>query len=84
MQEIENKSGYIKTWGRVFSEFGTLGQETCVAKMDELFPGKLDSNHKWATWYKAYYNMGKILGYPNPVKIHWKKAKVEVVQEVQA
>jgi hypothetical protein len=77
--EIQTKSekpkgGFIKTFGKIFSEFGTEGKMVVQAKMLELFPEKAETIEKWSEWYKAYYNMGKITGFENPVKIHWKKA----------
>lgn len=72
------KPGFIKTFGKIFSEFGTQGKLVVQEKMKEIFPEKIETIEKWTEWYKAYYNMGKIQGY-NPdesQKIHWKKANV--------
>jgi hypothetical protein len=69
------KLGFIKEFGRIFSEFGSQGKSVVQEKMLELFPQKSETIEKWTEWYKAYYNMGKIQGY-NPdedQKIHWKK-----------
>lgn len=68
----ENKSGFIKTWGRVFKELGTQGKDRVILEMKKLCPDKKESIEKWVEWYKAYYNMGKILGHENPQKISWK------------
>lgn len=69
------KPGFIKTFGRIFSEFGSQGKSVVQEKMLELFPEKSDTITKWVEWYKAYYNMGKISGYSpdESQRIHWKK-----------
>ena len=73
--EKVSKPGFIKTFGKIFQEFGSQGKEIVQAKMLEIFPEKSDTIEKWTEWYKAYYNMGKIPGYsPDEAqKIHWKK-----------
>lgn len=71
-----SKPGFIKTFGKIFSEFGSEGKEIVQQKMLEIFPEKSETIEKWTEWYKAYYNMGKIPGF-NPdetQKIHWRKS----------
>lgn len=70
----KNHSGFIKTFGKIFFEYGNQGKQIVQQKMLELFPEKAETIEKWTTWYKAYYNMGKISGYETPEKISWKKA----------
>lgn len=67
------KPGFIKTFGKIFAEFGKDGKSVVQSKMLEIFPEKSETISKWTEWYKGYYNMGRIPGYENPEKISWKK-----------
>jgi len=76
-EEKVKKPGFVKTFGKIFQEFGNSGEKVVQEKMLELFPEKSETIERWTEWYKAYYNMGKIKGFsPNESeKIHWKKVK---------
>ena len=73
--EKVKKPGFIKEFGRIFSEFGNLGKEKVQEEMLKIFPNKSETIEKWTEWYKAYYNMGKIKGFSpdESQRIHWKK-----------
>ncbi len=60
-------------WGEAFSK--GLNKEEVVAYMTERFPQAAERIQKWVTWYKNFYNMGKIEGFETPTKVEWPTEK---------
>ena len=63
----------IHAWGEMFQTAAQdgLSREEVINTMKEKFPAKAGTIDKWVDWYKNYYNMGKIKGFENPVKVLW-------------
>lgn len=61
-------------WGPVFTQAATEGRDRqwVIEEMKARYPDKVETILKWTDWYKNFYNMGKIQGFENPVKVSWK------------
>ena len=68
------------SWGELLHKAATdpsYTEEMLKAEMISRFPAKEETVVKWTGWYKNFYNMGKLKGYENPVKVNWTSAEDE-------
>lgn len=74
-------------WGEVFSQAANENQDQAWVEQEMLarFPEKEETIRKWTPWYKNFYNMGKIKGFENPVKVTWQsEAQLKRAEEKEA
>lgn len=66
-----------KSWGETFHIAATEGKDQAWVEQEMLarHPNKEETISKWTTWYKNFYNMGRIKGFENPVQVNWKVAE---------
>ena len=70
----EPRKTMASAWGAAFAKAATDPSYTKAALQADMiaqFPEKEETVLKWTDWYKNFYNMGKIKGYENPVKVLW-------------
>lgn len=83
-KERKPRTSMISVWGETFHRAATEGLTEADVKaiMLEKYPEKAETVEKWTGWYKNYYNMGKIKGFENPVKVLWQsEAQIKRAEE---
>lgn len=73
--EKQPRQSMAKGWGEVFHQAATESKDQAWVEEEMIrrYPAKEATVRKWTTWYKNFYNMGKIKGFESPVKVEWPK-----------